>query len=155
MKIALLCVVLCLSQCSCYWRQDDGKVYFFSNRADPPVKNTYADAKDACNEQHGGAQLISINSERENNLASRFNYNVWYWIGLECTTGTSCEIADLRWADGSHISFTPDNVFSEIEAGKSAILHIHACRKQSPPPTLIVAFHCLWYISVMYKISKL
>ena len=120
-RLSVVFIIVCaFVQASCYWRQYGGKAYYFSHH--DKVPRNYSAARDACNEQHGGAHLVSINSEGEQEFLSLNEKIYYFWIGLTCTTG-SCNVVDLRWADGSRVTYHRD--FSEMPAGRGALLLTH------------------------------
>ena len=105
-RITAVVIITCvISSALCEWRQYGGGVYYFSHLAQPPDLRNYTDAVDACSEQHGGAQLVSINSEEEHRFLTINSEGGSSWIGLMCEA-RSCVVADRWWADGSRVTYT-------------------------------------------------
>ena len=98
--------------------QNDGKVYYFSHHKRD--FRSYDDVQSACAEEHGGALLVSINSQAENRFLATNGDGKQFWIGLVCKTGP-CSVDGLHWPDGQSVSYNPG--LEEIATGDGAILH--------------------------------
>ena len=126
-RLTAVFIVSCaISTALCQWLQYNGSVYYFSDRAQPPDLRNYTDAVDACNEQHGGALLVSINSEEENRFLSNNGFSRYSWIGLMCEAGP-CDIDDLLWADGSQVNYYRTSL-SQIPAERAVALYANRAR---------------------------
>ena len=120
-RVHLVLIVSCVfASTFSEWLRYDGKIYYFSHIAQPLEFINYTEAVEACSEQHGGAQLVSINSEAENRFLTNNGYSRLYWIGLKCETGP-CDVADLRWADGSRVTYNNGGL-SQINGGRAVVL---------------------------------
>ena len=103
-RLSFVFVFTCVfSQVFCQWRQYDDKVYYYSHHHQDA--RTYSDAVDACNTEHGGALLVSINSEEENMFLAGNVDSSAVWTSLICRTDDRCNITNLRWADGSRVTY--------------------------------------------------
>ena len=128
-RLNVVFVVACVfAQALCQWLQFNGKVYYFSHHDD--VTRSYDAANSRCSWRHGGAQLVSINSEAENRfLAVSSGSEHQFWIGLTCDSGT-CTLSDLRWEDRSRVTF--NNGPDQMTEGNAAVLATNGGWPQLP-----------------------
>ena len=97
-----------------YLRIFDGTEYYYSQ--DPL---NYTDAVEACEDMQ--SLLVSITDDVERfDLAGTIMTGL-FWIGLVCEQAPACDVENLRWVDGSNVTYSPSS-FDRLPANYAATL---------------------------------
>ena len=99
--LTVLTFLVCFlaNQVNAGWLTLNGIEYYYSEDY-----QNYTNAKTVCSSMD--TYLVSMNDDAENDILAKSAGGGYYWISIGCVSSSVCDVDDLRWADGSRITYT-------------------------------------------------